>query len=109
MDKKTTITPEISNLLSQYIARLRKAGIAFDQVILFGSHARGTAKPESDIDLCVVSPAFGRDYHKSMVQLRMLLSDIDRAVDVVPYTREDLLDKYDPLAFEIRRFGIPIA
>ncbi|HCM81859.1 MAG: nucleotidyltransferase [Microgenomates group bacterium GW2011_GWC1_43_11] len=108
MDKKTVITQDLSDLLSRYVARIREAGIPIEKVILFGSHARGTAKPESDIDLCVVSSQFGRDYHTSMVQLRILLSDIDRAVDVVPYTPEDLLDKYDPLAHEIRRYGIPV-
>jgi predicted nucleotidyltransferase len=108
MDNKTIIDQDVSDVLSRYIARLRKAGIPIEKVILFGSHARGTAKPESDIDLCVVSPQFGRDYHTSMVQLRILLSDIDRSVDVVPYTREDLLDRYDPLAHEIRRYGISV-
>jgi hypothetical protein len=31
------------------------AALPIEQVILFGSHARGEAGPESDVDLCLVS------------------------------------------------------
>ena len=27
----------------------------FDEVYLFGSHARGEARPDSDVDLCIVA------------------------------------------------------
>ena len=30
-----------------------------DRVILFGSHARGTAGPDSDVDLLVIMPVAG--------------------------------------------------
>jgi predicted nucleotidyltransferase len=30
-----------------------------ERIILFGSHARGTANPDSDIDLLVVMPVVG--------------------------------------------------
>ena len=31
------------------------AALPLRQVILFGSHARGQARPDSDVDLCLVS------------------------------------------------------
>jgi len=31
------------------------AALPIEQVILFGSHARGDARPDSDIDLCLVA------------------------------------------------------
>jgi len=35
-----------------------KNGLAISKIILFGSHARGHAEKESDIDIVVVSDAF---------------------------------------------------
>ena len=46
-----------------------------DQVILFGSHARGEAGPDSDVDLLIVMPVDGS------VRERRL--DIRAAVDIV--------------------------
>jgi predicted nucleotidyltransferase len=38
--------------------RLLEKGLRLEVVILFGSHARGTAYEDSDIDLAVISPDF---------------------------------------------------
>ena len=35
------------------------AGLGAEQIVLFGSYARGTARPGSDIDLLVVAPFMG--------------------------------------------------
>lgn len=38
------------------------AGIASPRVVLFGSHARGEATPDSDVDVAVISTSFeGKD------------------------------------------------
>ncbi|MCL6478757.1 MAG: nucleotidyltransferase domain-containing protein [Peptococcaceae bacterium] len=41
-------------IAKKYVQALRKRGVSFQSVILFGSQARGTAKPESDLDLLVI-------------------------------------------------------
>ena len=38
------------------------AALPLRQVILFGSHARGQARPDSDVDLCLVSDNAARQY-----------------------------------------------
>ena len=84
---------------------MRQRNIPFDKIVVFGSHARGIQTNASDIDVCVVSPSFGADYHKALVSLLNAAIDIDGDLDVVPYTPDDLADRYDPLASEIRTFG----
>ena len=37
---------------------LESINIRVDQLILFGSHAVGTAREDSDIDVVVISPSF---------------------------------------------------
>jgi len=42
--------------------RLQSAGLADLRVILFGSHALGTARDDSDIDVAIISSSFrGKD------------------------------------------------
>ncbi len=50
----------------------RRIGAEFrpKQIILFGSHARGTATPDSDVDLLVILPFRGKAVKKS-VEIRL--------------------------------------
>jgi predicted nucleotidyltransferase len=45
----------IINIVRQYLAEVERAGIPVLAGVLYGSHARGDAHKESDIDLLVVS------------------------------------------------------
>ncbi len=49
---------EVAEAVDRFVRELRTR-IPVDRVILFGSHAHGTAIDESDIDIAVVSSAFG--------------------------------------------------
>jgi len=61
-----------------------------DKVILFGSRARGDVRPDSDVDILVVS-----DKEKNMprykrgLQVRVKLSNILIPKDILFYTHED--------------------
>lgn len=59
-----------------------------DQVILFGSHARGTAGPDSDVDLLVVMPFAGSRREKA-VEIGVALHGIGVPKDIVVTTPED--------------------
>jgi predicted nucleotidyltransferase len=52
------------------------------KVILFGSWARGEARPGSDIDLLVIEPD-PVSQHKEAVRLRRLLRDFQVPIDAV--------------------------
>jgi predicted nucleotidyltransferase len=59
-----------------------------DRVILFGSHARGTAGPDSDVDLLVVMPVTGSRREK-VVEIGVALHDFGVAKDIMVTTPED--------------------
>jgi uncharacterized protein len=59
-----------------------------DRVILFGSHARGEAGPDSDVDLLVVMPMNGLKREKQL-QIRKALHGIRVPVDIVVTTPEE--------------------
>ena len=60
-----------------------------DQVILFGSHARGTAGPDSDVDLMVVMPVQGSINDKRL-EIRIALHEIGVAKDIALVTPEQV-------------------
>lgn len=60
-----------------------------ERIILFGSHARGTAGPDSDVDLLVVMPVSGSKREKR-IQIRVALHDIDVMEDIVVVTPDDV-------------------
>ncbi len=63
------------------------------RVILFGSHARGTADAHSDVDLLVVCPVSG--------SRRTLMVAMDRALGGLGFAREIIV--LTPEEFEIDR------
>ena len=72
-----------------------------DQIILFGSHARGTAGRGSDVDLLVVMPVTGSRREKR-VEMRVALHDIPVAKDILLATPEEMQRDKDLVGTIIR-------
>ena len=64
-------------------------GFAPEQVILFGSHARGDAGADSDVDLLVVLDHVD-DARKVTVAIRRSLTDFAVAKDIIVTTPEEI-------------------
>ncbi len=91
-----------------FIDRVRDSGVFVSHASVFGSWAKGTAHTESDIDVCVVSPDFGKDYIAEMVRLRKISLSIDSRIEPIPLTPEDFADPYGTLASQIRKYSLPL-
>ncbi|MBM4126855.1 MAG: nucleotidyltransferase domain-containing protein [Nitrospira sp.] len=59
-----------------------------DKIILFGSHARGKAGPDSDVDLLVVMPVEGSKRRKA-TEIDGALADRTIPVDLIVVTPEE--------------------
>lgn len=91
-----------------FIAKLKDDGTPIQSAYLFGSYAKGNASKDSDIDVCVVSSIFGKDYIDEMFELNSKANKIDTRIEAIPMTPEDFSDRYDSLCHEIKTTGVPI-
>jgi predicted nucleotidyltransferase len=85
-------------------------GTQIERVVLFGSRARGDARPESDYDVVVflsnMSDRFAELYRLADLSTD-ILGDTGEFVHAMPY-RSDAYDERTPLMREIRREGIEL-
>src|SRR3989344_7596902 len=101
MAGKKILNINIVSKINHYREILKKEGIRIEQIILFGSYAKGRAKKWSDIDLSILSREFGKNSHDELIKLLNLRDDFSVDIEPHPFHPNDLLEKWDPLAHEI--------
>lgn len=85
--------PDVTDALLDRMIRTIVDEVDPEQVILFGSRARGDARPDSDVDLLVIeSKPFGagRSRHAEEVRLNRALAASPFARDILVYSRDDI-------------------
>jgi len=80
-------TKSVSKKIEKMVKRIVKQFHPL-KIILFGSYARGTAGPDSDVDLLVVMPTTGSKREKA-IEIGVALHDIPIAKDVIVVTPEE--------------------
>ena len=98
----------IKKIANKYVSEVVKSGIPVSAAYLFGSYAKGISNMYSDIDICIISPKFGKDYFKESLKLDSLTNGVDSRIEAVPLNPKDLDDKYSTLASEIKKYGITL-
>ena len=78
---------EVKKALKQMV-ELICLGFNPEKIILFGSHARGDAGPDSDVDLLVVMPVKGSKRARQ-IEIRVALSGIRVPKDILVTTPEE--------------------
>ena len=85
--------PDVTDAVLDRMIRTIVDEVDPEQVILFGSRARGDARPDSDVDLLVIeSKPFGagRSRHAEEVRLNRALAATPVARDILVYSRDDI-------------------
>ncbi len=72
------MVPEARKVIQEIVRKL-VAEYAPQKIVLFGSYARGTPRPDSDIDLLIIKETSER-FIDRWVTVRRLLSDPQRAI-----------------------------
>lgn len=81
-------TSTVETRLAEAVRRILTAGRP-QRIVLFGSHARGDARPESDVDLLIVEESTLPRYKRAVPYLRALTGVLPEK-DVVVWTPEEI-------------------
>jgi predicted nucleotidyltransferase len=82
--------PDHDDLIRAVVRRIVQAAQP-DKIILFGSRARGDARPDSDIDVLVIQDSTEPGYRRDAA-LYLALAGLNAPVDVITYTPEEVSD-----------------
>lgn len=94
----------IVEVLKKYIEELERNNIRVSEAIIFGSHAKGTNKEWSDIDIALVSVDFTGDRFDDRQRIIPLRRKIDSRIEPMPFKPEDFYNG-GMLAEEIKKTG----
>jgi predicted nucleotidyltransferase len=103
------ITQSLLTRLRVYLTNLY--GERLHQTMLFGSYARGEARPDSDIDILVVLKGTvnpGREVAKVSDFVADLSLEHDKVISCFFMDEERFSNRQGPLLRNIRREGIPV-
>ncbi|HJX50680.1 MAG TPA: nucleotidyltransferase domain-containing protein [Candidatus Nanoarchaeia archaeon] len=88
----------------RYIQELQRNNIPIQGAFIFGSHAKGNPKEESDIDVALISTAFTGDRFEDRRKIVPLRRKIDSRIEPIPFRPEDF-QKGGILVDEIKKTG----
>jgi predicted nucleotidyltransferase len=80
-----------SEVLGEVVARTLKVWPHVQKILLFGSRARGDARPDSDFDILIVVPDLPVDTART-TRLRLALRGLGAAFDIVALTPAEFAD-----------------
>lgn len=80
---KGEVRKEIQEMVELIVERFHP-----ERIILFGSHAKGEAGPDSDVDLLIVMPVKGSK-RETAVRIGVALHDIRIPKDIIVTTPEE--------------------
>ena len=95
-------TQKNSEEIINEMVRLIKDQIKPEKIILFGSYARGTAGPDSDVDLMVVMPLERGKRREKAAEIYQLLGGMGLPKDIIIVSPEDLVNYRDLLGTIIK-------
>ena len=94
------------------LAKRLKSEIGAEQVVLYGSAARGTLDSESDIDLLVVLPHVDWEIEKQVGGLAFEAGlEIDRVISTLCFSTDEIkqpIRRNSPLLRNIAREGVSL-
>ncbi len=104
---KRSIPKNVKKEIDEFAELLREDNLPIDEIILYGSFAKGTNYPWSDIDVCVISSSFRDTWEATRYLWSKRPRDFGLTIEPIGLRPNDLKDKTS-LSEEIRKYGIRV-
>ena len=98
---------DILKAVSRFLEELERSGVRLAAAYLYGSQATGTAGPDSDIDVALISEDFTGDLVEDYRKIVDALLSSDARIEPVRFRPEEFCDEH-PLAWEIKTKGVKL-
>jgi predicted nucleotidyltransferase len=112
MPQELAVTDNVRHALAELRRRFEQLyGDRLAQLIVYGSQARGDARPWSDIDVLVVLRGEVSEYqemHRTEDIVGELCLEMDVVVICIFMSESDYVSRDGPLLRNIRREGVPV-
>ena len=95
---------EILKAVTRFLEEVEGSGLHLTSAYLYGSHAEGMARPDSDIDVALISRDFTGDLLEDHRKIVDALLRSDPRIEPVRFRPEQFYDEH-PLVWEIRKKG----
>jgi len=95
---------DILKAVLHFLEELEQSGVRLVAAYLYGSYAMGTARPDSDIDVALISEDFIGDWLEDHRKIVGALLRSDTRIEPVRFRPEQFCDEH-PLAWEIKTKG----
>lgn len=109
-EKMAKTKAEVIRVVKRYLKEAQQV-CSVDKAVLFGSHARGKATRQSDIDIAIFSRSVtDKNRIETLSKLIMLIAEFKRDIQPVVFSYNDYLgEDNDFISEEIKKKGIEVS
>lgn len=100
-------TDQAIEIVKNFLDELTKQKMKISFAYLYGSYLTDSVRPDSDIDVAIISDALTGDWIKDWEMLCRIRRNINVKIEPVPFRPEEFCDE-NPLVWEIKHKGIRI-
>jgi predicted nucleotidyltransferase len=103
------VAAETRETILRFVNAVKERGIRVEKAVIFGSYASGKSRPDSDLDVAIISPDFGKDRFEEGKMLFQIAWRIDSRIEPVAVSSKTYqTDTWIPLIYEIRERGLEL-
>ncbi len=103
------VNAKVIKIVKEYLDELAAKGIEIKKAFIYGSHASGTASPDSDIDLMLVSPLFDSETDKYMPAIWLSKIRTENRIEPIAVGEKRFIeDDVSPIIEIVRQEGVEV-